>query len=170
MGRPGTTGYNYLNDLNGVFVSSGVDARRTRRMYAKLAGRGEPFEDILYGTKRLIMQTGMASELNVLAHMLDRIAESNWKSRDFTLESLRTVIVEVVACFPVYRTYVDGQGWTSEDRGVVEQAVRRARRRNPAMESSLFDFFREVVLPRGTEDGPPMRERRADILPPTRTK
>ena len=54
----------------------------------------------------------------------------------------------MVACFPVYRTYVDERGWTAEDRAIVEQAIARARRRNPAMERSLFDFFREVMLPR----------------------
>ena len=123
---------------------------------------------MLYDSKRLIMTTAMASELNVLAHMLDRIGESNRKSRDFTLESLRDVIREVVACFPVYRTYVDEDGWTPADRAVVEQAIARARRRNPAMESSLFDFFREVVLPRDPDDaaaGRPAAERRGGYPP-----
>jgi (1->4)-alpha-D-glucan 1-alpha-D-glucosylmutase len=143
----GTTGYNFLNELNGLFVSS-AQARRMRRAYAKLTGRTEAFDDVLYASKRLIMETAMASELSVLAHMLDRIGESNRKSRDFTLESLRDAITEVVACFPVYRTYVDEHGWTPEDRAVVVQAVTRARRRNPAMEASLFDFLLEVVLPR----------------------
>ena len=153
----GTTGYNYLNDLNGVFIDA-AQARRMRRTYGKLTGRDEPFEDVLYATKRLIMATAMASELNVLTHMLDRIAESNRKSRDFTLDALRDAITEVVACFPVYRTYVDATGWTPDDRRVVEQAIVRARRRNPAMEASLFDFFREVVLPRDPDDQPPSRE------------
>jgi (1->4)-alpha-D-glucan 1-alpha-D-glucosylmutase len=143
----GTTGYNFLNELNGLFVSP-TQARRMRRAYAKLTGRTEAFDDVLYASKRLIMETAMASELSVLAHMLDRIGESNRKSRDFTLEALRDAITEVVACFPVYRTYVDEQGWTPEDRAVVVQAVSRARRRNPAMEASLFDFLLEVVLPR----------------------
>jgi (1->4)-alpha-D-glucan 1-alpha-D-glucosylmutase len=108
----------------------------------------------------------MASELNVLAHTLDRIGESNRRSRDFTLESLREAITEVVACFPVYRTYVDHEGWTPEDRAVVEQAISLARRRNPAMESSLFDFFREVVLPRDPSDSnAPHRERREGYPP-----
>jgi (1->4)-alpha-D-glucan 1-alpha-D-glucosylmutase len=160
----GTTGYNYLNDLNGLFVD-GSQARRLRRVYAKLTGRNEPFEDVLYTTKRLIMQTAMASELNVLAHMLDRIGEASRKSRDFTLESLRSVTLEVVACFPVYRTYVDERGWTPADRRVVEQAISRARWRNPAMESSLFDFFREVVLPRDPGDTPPGDERREGYPP-----
>ena len=53
------------------------------------------------------------------------------------------------------------------DRAVVEQAIARARRRNPAMEASLFDFFREVVLPRdpGQESGPREGERRGGYPP-----
>jgi (1->4)-alpha-D-glucan 1-alpha-D-glucosylmutase len=164
----GTTGYNFLNDLNGIFIDTS-QARRTRRVYAKLTGHSEPFDDVLYASKRLIMKTAMASELNVLAHMLDRIGESNRKSRDFTLDSLRDVITEVVACFPVYRTYVDDHGWTKEDRTVLARAVARARRRNPAMESTLFDFFREVVLPRDVQDDrqhtPPGAERRVGYPP-----
>ena len=160
----GTTGYNYLNDLNGLFVNS-AHGRRMRRTYAKLTGRLEPFEDVVYASNRLIMETGMASELNVLAHMLNRIGKGNRRSRDFTLESLRGVITEVVACFPVYRTYVDEQGWTAEDRAIVEQAIARARRRNPAMESSLFDFFREVMLARD-EGGAPRPGDRRDGYPP----
>jgi (1->4)-alpha-D-glucan 1-alpha-D-glucosylmutase len=113
------------------------------------------------------MKTAMASELSVLAHMLDRIAESNRGSRDFTLESLRDAITEVVACFPVYRTYVDERGWTPEDRAVVVRAVTRARRRNPAMEASLFDFLLEVVLPRDRGDAaaPRSEERRGGYAP-----
>ena len=146
----GTTGYNYLNQLNGLFVDP-ANARRVRRIYAKLTGHTRSFDDVLYDTKRLIMDTSMASELTVLAHMLDRIGESNRKSRDFTLNSLRDALVEVVACFPVYRTYVDERGWVPDDRGQIERAIVRARRRNPAMDPTLFDFFREVVLPRDPE-------------------
>ena len=149
----GTTGYNFLNDVNGLFVDMS-QARRLRRIYAKLTGHLDSFEDVLYESKRLIMNTAMASELNVLGHVLDRIGAGNRKSRDFTLDSLRDVITEVVACFPVYRTYVDERGWTPEDRAVVEQAISQARRRNPAMESSLFDFFREVIMPRDPSDSP----------------
>jgi (1->4)-alpha-D-glucan 1-alpha-D-glucosylmutase len=102
----------------------------------------------------------MASELNVLTQMLDRIVQSSRKSRDFTRDSLREVITEVVACFPVYRTYVDEDGWTPEDRAVVERAVNQARRRNPAMESSIFDLLREVMLPRDIEVDPLPNDRR----------
>src|SRR6185436_10178264 len=84
--------------------------------------------------------------------------------------SLRDVITEFIACFPVYRTYVDERGWTTEDRAVVVRVIARARRRNPAMESSLFDFLREVVLPREVHDGkselPAGVERRGGGYPP----
>jgi (1->4)-alpha-D-glucan 1-alpha-D-glucosylmutase len=165
-GVSGTTGYNYLNDLNGVFVN-GTEARRLRTAYAKLTGRIDPFTDVLYESKRLIMMTAMASELNVLAHALERIADSNRRSRDFTLDSLRDAIIEVAACFPVYRTYVDENGWTAKDRSVVDRAIVRARRRNPAMEASLFDFFREVVMPRHPEAAEEVRQfdRRAGYPP-----
>jgi (1->4)-alpha-D-glucan 1-alpha-D-glucosylmutase len=162
----GTTGYNYLNDLNGIFVSS-AKAKRMRRIYSRLTGFEDSFEEVLYASKRLIMSTAMASELSVLAHILDRIGESNRKSRDFTLDSMREVIAEVVACFPVYRTYVDERGWSPEDRAIVERAIARARRRNPAMEAQLFHFFREVLLPRDLEPDPRPDERRDGYPPAT---
>ena len=114
------------------------------RIYAKLTGREQSFDDLLYETKRLIMDTSMASELTVLAHMLDRIGESNRRSRDFTLNSLRDALAEVVACFPIYRTYVDEHGWAPDDRAALERAIVRARRRNPAMEATDLR-----LLPRG---------------------
>jgi (1->4)-alpha-D-glucan 1-alpha-D-glucosylmutase len=162
----GTTGYNYLNDLNGLFVNAS-QARRVRRAYAKLTGHNEAFDDVVYAAKRLIMTTAMASELTVLAHMLDRIGENSRRSRDFTLDSLGYAIAEVVACFPVYRTYVDEHGWRAEDRAVFARAIGRARRRNPATEASLFDFFREVVLQRDVgEDKPVQGGERREGYPP----
>jgi (1->4)-alpha-D-glucan 1-alpha-D-glucosylmutase len=147
----GTTGYNFLNQVNGLFVET-ANARRMRRVYGKVTGRTQTFDDLSYETKRLIMDTAMASELTVLAHMLDRIGESNRRSRDFTLNSLRDMLVEVVASFPVYRTYVNEQGWAPDDRAALERAIIRARRRNPAMDSTIFDFFREVMFPRDPGD------------------
>ena len=161
----GTTGYHFLNQLNGLFVHPG-HARRMRRAYAKLTGQTQSFDDLLYETKRLIMDTSLASELTVLAHMLDRIGEANRKSRDFTLNSIRDMLTEVVACFPIYRTYVDEHGWAPDDRAALERAITRARRRNPAMESSIFDFFREVMLPRDPSDVPAAGPERRGGYPP----
>jgi len=143
----GTTGYAFANEATRLLADPAGE-RPLRQFYVRFTGQTAPFADVVYESKKLITRSSLASELNVLAHALNRISESNRRSRDFTLESLRGVLQEVVACFPVYRTYVTTEGWTQTDRDRIETAVLEARRRNPAIASSQFDFFREVVLPR----------------------
>ena len=100
----------------------------------------------------------MSSELNVLARKLDRLSEQHRWYRDFTLESLRDALREVLATFPVYRTYVgDGkQQVDPEDRRQIMLAIREAKRRNPAISGSVFDFIQSLLLlehPDGLDDG-----------------
>jgi (1->4)-alpha-D-glucan 1-alpha-D-glucosylmutase len=100
------------------------------------------------------MQVSMSSELNVLGHALDRLSERNRHSRDFTLNSLTHALREVIACFPVYRTYIDGQAAevSLQDRACVEVAVAFAKRRNPTTNVSVFDFVRDTLLLRYPEN------------------
>jgi (1->4)-alpha-D-glucan 1-alpha-D-glucosylmutase len=90
----------------------------------------------------------MAGELSVLSDLLNRISEVDRRTRDFTRQSLRRALGEIVACFPVYRTYVTDTRATAYDRDAIEQAVARARRRNPAMEPTIFDFIRSLMMPK----------------------
>jgi (1->4)-alpha-D-glucan 1-alpha-D-glucosylmutase len=142
----GTTGYDFMNDLNGIFVNS-KNAQAFRRLYARFTGEESLFADIAYECKKLIITTSMASELNMLARELNRISEVNRRFRDFTLASLQEALREVVACFPEYRTYCNSSGWNESDRKTVETAVSRALRRNPAMEASIYEFLRQLLLP-----------------------
>lgn len=142
----GTTGYDFLNDLNGLFVDSGK-APAFQRLHARMAGSTERFADIAYESRRLIITTSMVSELNMLARELNRISEVNREFRDFTLSSLQEALREVVACFPHYRTYCTAKGWDEFDQKTVDTAVARALRRNPAMEASIFEFLRRLLLP-----------------------
>ena len=148
----GTTGYDFLNDLNGLFVDA-ARAREMLRFYGRFTGRTRGYADEVYTSKRLIITTSMASELKVLAHDLNRISESYRRCRDFTLDSLRAALREVVACFPVYRTFVSQNGWTDLDRQSVEAAVAEALDRNPAMEPSIFEFIRTMLLPTPDQSG-----------------
>jgi (1->4)-alpha-D-glucan 1-alpha-D-glucosylmutase len=142
----GTTGYEFLNSLNGTFVDSG-SFREFTKLYARFTGRKRAFRDVVYSSKKLIITTSMASELKVLAAELNRISESNRHFRDFTLDSLQAALEEVVACFPVYRTYFSPKGADGFDRRSVDLAVSDALLRNPAMEPSAFEFIREMLLP-----------------------
>ncbi len=142
----GTTGYDFLNDVSRLFVNP-RNARSMRQVYERLTGRTDPFSEVVYDCKKLITWTSLAAELNVLAHALNRLSEGDRRARDFTLDSLRETLREVTACFPVYRTYVDPFGVSDLDRQVIDQALRRARQRSPAMEASAFDFVRAAILP-----------------------
>jgi (1->4)-alpha-D-glucan 1-alpha-D-glucosylmutase len=147
----GTTGYEFLNTVNELFCD-GRNAKSLRKIYARFTGHQRPFGDLVYEGKKLMMETAMASELNVLARALNKISEDDRRFRDFTLNSLRDVLTEVVACLAVYRTYVGRSGWTSSDRERIDSAIAQARHRNPAIEASIFTFLRDVLLPRGLEN------------------
>jgi (1->4)-alpha-D-glucan 1-alpha-D-glucosylmutase len=142
----GTSGYDFLNDLNGLFVDRGK-RRLLDQVYYRFTHERSSFADHLYASKKLIMDTSMASELNVLAHALNRYSEHDRHTRDFTLNSLRDALQEVIACLPIYRTYVMPSGHTEDDRRAIDTAIQRARRRNPMVEPSIFEFVRSVLLP-----------------------
>lgn len=142
----GTTGYDFANDVSRLFVNP-RNAPALRRFYRAFTGFTDPFPDVVYDCKKLISWTSLASELNVLAHALNRLSEGDRRSRDFTLDSLREALREVAVCFPVYRTYVGPGGATDSDRQVIDQALSRARGRNPAVEASVFEFVRAALLP-----------------------
>jgi (1->4)-alpha-D-glucan 1-alpha-D-glucosylmutase len=143
----GTTGYGFLNLLNGLFVDSSK-ARFFQRLYRKFTGWSQSYSDLIYESKRLVMQVSMSSELNVLSRRLDRVSEQHRRSRDFTLESLRDALREVIACFPVYRTYtrLDTQHPDEQDERYIRSAIKAAKRRNPATSASVFDFIQDLLL------------------------
>jgi (1->4)-alpha-D-glucan 1-alpha-D-glucosylmutase len=141
----GTSGYDFLNMVNGLFVDA-ENAKKFTHLYHDWIGGHVSFAEAVYQKKFLILQVSLSSELHMLAHQLDRLAQKNRDSRDFTLNSLRHALREIIACFPVYRSYINGGPIRPEDRKHVLLAVRRARRRNPAISASIFDFVRDMLL------------------------
>ena len=143
----GTTGYEFMNQLNGLFVAEN-GAEAMRGVYERFIGRHEAFRDVLYEGKRVILNFSMSSELHVLSNMLHLIASRRRESRDFTEGTLRRVLREVVASFPVYRTYVrpNDNDLREEDHRRVQSAMRLARRRNPELPRAVFDFLASILL------------------------
>jgi (1->4)-alpha-D-glucan 1-alpha-D-glucosylmutase len=181
----GTTGYEFLNLVNGVFVDR-AQARAMEQVYARLIKVRPPFSEIVDECKRLVMATSMAAEINMLAHRLNLISEKHRASRDFTLGSLTTALREIIAAFPVYRTYVGEAGAAGvgtpppelrsqtvgdstlvspRDREYIARAVGRARLHTPAMSSTVYDWIEEVLTlrfpPWATEAD---REERLDFV------
>ncbi len=145
----GTTGYEFMNDAVRVLLPR--DGRLAlERTYRRAVPDARPYDRVVYRSKVLVMETMLSSELFRLAYELDRISEADYHTRDFTLEALREALAEVVAALDRYRTYVPHD--LDEARVVIGEAVYRAKGRNPATESSAYDFIARVVVGDVRED------------------
>jgi (1->4)-alpha-D-glucan 1-alpha-D-glucosylmutase len=142
----GSTGYEFLALLNGLWVKE-PNLQEIDQTYLHFRERRKPDRDAVYHAKKLITVSSMASELNVLAHELNLLSEENRRSRDFTLDGLQEALREVVACFPVYRTYISAQGFSATDEMAIDEAIGQARRRNPSIDYSIFEFIRSHICP-----------------------
>ncbi len=163
----GTTGYDFLGLVNGIFVD-GNRRRAFYRLYETFTGCSLSFDDLNYACKKLILQTSMSGELNVLANKLDKISEGHRWSRDFTRASLQHALRETIACFPIYRTYTTDRAERPdrEDERHIRNAVWSAKRRNQSTDESVFDFLQRVLLledPAGISDAQ-LSERRDFVM------
>ena len=147
----GAIGYTFLTSLNGIFIDT-ENGKKFDDIYSRFVGSKLSYQDFVYEKKKLIMLTALSGEINALGHYLNRLSEKNRHTRDFTLNSLTAAMIETIACFPVYRTYVNACGVTERDRRYIEQAVARSKRRNPALSATIFDFLQEVLLLNYPED------------------
>src|SRR5215213_1561430 len=152
--------------MNNLFV----DARHEREMdeiYSRFlrAGRSAPsFDDLAYDSRKQIVHATMSGDINSLGHQLNRLSERNRHYRDFTLYSLIAAIKELIACFPVYRTYITAEDEPgAHDRRYVARAVRCANRRAPGV-SRVFDFIQRVLLKQTMAGEPQEREERARFI------
>lgn len=140
----GTTGYEFANLMGGLFVDPrGEEA--FSRLYAGFTGRDKPFEEVVRTAKIRIMESEMASELHVLAREAARIARLNPRTADFTANILHQALKEVIARFPVYRTYVDDRGSGEIDRRDLDWAISLARRVPQGPDGSVFDFLHGLL-------------------------
>lgn len=162
----GTTGYDFLNLLNGLFVDKNSEEQFIEN-YSNFTDLSFDISQLLYTSKRFILNVSMSSELFVLARHLDRISEQHRYSRDFTLQSLRTALRSVMASLSVYRSYIcaDEKRIDNEDRHFIVEAIQKAKHLNPALSASVFDFIENVLLlkePPGLDDA--QREERNNFV------
>jgi (1->4)-alpha-D-glucan 1-alpha-D-glucosylmutase len=148
----GTTGYEFAAIANGLWVDASNEAAMDE-IYEAFTGCAEPFPELVLQGKIATMENAMVSEISVLSHQLERIAARNRRYRDFTLGSLTAVVREYIAALDVYRTYVTAPGQiTDRDRRYVEEAIEKAKKRNPSMPDEVSAFLRDTLLLENLED------------------
>ncbi|WP_418320908.1 malto-oligosyltrehalose synthase [Piscinibacter sakaiensis] len=141
----GTTGYRFANLVNGLLIDGSAKSRLDRAWRAFVRDEAVDFDDLAWHCRHVVMDGTLAGELTVLSNALLRLAREDRRTRDFTLNSLRQALSEVVASFPVYRTYIVDKP-SAQDRKYVDWAIGKARRRSVAADASVFDFLRQVLL------------------------
>ncbi|HYG36774.1 MAG TPA: malto-oligosyltrehalose synthase [Clostridia bacterium] len=143
----GTTGYDFLNRLNGVFINHQHE-RLFQELYQEFSGAQCDFRSLVYTSKRHILQLSLISELNALAHRLKGIAIRTRYGLDFTFRQLHEALGELIAAFPVYRTYIteDTQEVSPVDRRHISEAIHAVKHRKPALDSNVIGFIESLLL------------------------
>ncbi|MDQ3280608.1 MAG: malto-oligosyltrehalose synthase [Acidobacteriota bacterium] len=141
----GTTGYDFLDTANAVFVDPAGLGKLTE-FYREYTGFTGSYEDLVYERKKQVIEQLFYGEMRALGSHLASLAVSDRNARDFSPSELQVALIEVTACMPVYRTYVREASVPEEDRKFIAHAMEDARRRAKQVEGRLFDFVERVLL------------------------
>ena len=142
----GTSGYDFLNRVDGLFVD-GANERAMTECYERFTGDEVAYDDVVHAAKQQIMRQELTSEVERLTALLAEVGDAHRRHRDHTRRELRDALRELVAAFPVYRTYVHpGDPVTDADRAVVKEALQRAGERRPDLDAELLAFIGELLV------------------------
>jgi (1->4)-alpha-D-glucan 1-alpha-D-glucosylmutase len=142
----GSTGYQWLNYVNGIFCDN-RNEKEFDRIYASFSGQRTPYQALLVEKKRLILGKHMAGDIHNLAYLIKKISEQDRQGRDITLYGLKRALVEILAQFPVYRTYRSKKVFRGEDQEYIQKALTRSKQRMPEFLYEL-DFLEKILLSR----------------------
>jgi (1->4)-alpha-D-glucan 1-alpha-D-glucosylmutase len=142
----GTSGYDFLNRVNQLFVASANEPEMTA-YYAEFTGEHSSYDEVVMHAKQHVMAHEFAAEVDHVTGLLAELCDQNRRHRDHTRRELRAAVREVVAHFPVYRTYVRPGGVGRDaDRDVVATAVAAAIESHPEFDEELLRFLGELAL------------------------
>ncbi|CAN5572594.1 malto-oligosyltrehalose synthase [soil metagenome] len=154
----GTTGYDILNLVTGLFVDPAAEPAMSAH-YAAFTGDDTPYEQVLLAAKQQILGDVLAADLSRLTNLAVAVCERHRRYRDHTRHDLADVLREIVVAFDVYRTYVDRSGPSGpQDEIRVGRAVALAGERRPDLDPDLLDFLQRLLL--GTSADPDETELR----------
>jgi (1->4)-alpha-D-glucan 1-alpha-D-glucosylmutase len=141
----GTTGYDFLNALNGLFVDN-AGLTELDKSYRDFVQSNLAYDDLVYLKKKQVMATILSVEIRSLGHYLGILALADRYAREIPRDDLTRALVETTACLPVYRTYLRDFEVPSADRKFIETALNEAQRRNPHLAPAAFAWLRELLL------------------------
>jgi (1->4)-alpha-D-glucan 1-alpha-D-glucosylmutase len=140
----GTTGYDFMNYVNGLFCQQD-NKNEFERIYQTFTHMPGGYEDVLADKKRVIISKHLAGNIDNLAHQIKNISSKDREGRDITLYGLRRALVEVMAHFPVYRTYINSESVADYDVKYIKEAIEKAKEKIPGFFYEL-NFIQKFLL------------------------
>ncbi|MFH0725167.1 MAG: malto-oligosyltrehalose synthase [Pseudomonadota bacterium] len=143
----GTTGYDFLNIVNGLFVDPRSEKCLTD-FYEEFTGQSTDYGDVAQVKKRQVLEHLFSSELSHLEGLLEDSRGRYPDDNSFRREDVRRALSEVIACFPVYRTYIrpDTGEVCARDRAVVREALYASLRRQPDISPGTWRLIEDLLL------------------------
>ena len=120
----GTTGYDFLNHVNRLFIDSEGEEALTR-IYSEFTGEPTNYPALVDDKKLLVLREMFTAEINCLKVLLDHIRAGDARFKNLSSAGLDEALMEMAACLPVYRTYIrPGDGGAGQiDLALIQQAV-----------------------------------------------
>jgi (1->4)-alpha-D-glucan 1-alpha-D-glucosylmutase len=144
----GTTGYEFISQVAGIFVDAAAE-RKLTRLYQEFTGCAETFEEVVYANKRHVLEEMFANAVTNLGHDLAELVAGDRRWRDLTRHELLVAIREIMAAMRVYRIYRRMNAeCRPDDATEVEHACAEALRRNTSRDAQPFEFVRDLLIGR----------------------
>lgn len=140
----GTSGYDFLNYVNGIFCCQ-ENKPALDRLYQSFTGLSKSFDDLSREKKHLIIDRNLSGDVDNLAMLLKNISQRYRYGNDFTLNGLKRAVGEVLTLFPIYRTYITADGISDHDRACVESVIRTAKEHMPMLINEM-NFIEKLLL------------------------
>lgn len=140
----GTTGYDFLNILNALFVD-GEGLAVLDEIYRRASGKEANLEAEVYAAKKKVMEELFGGEVRALVRQLDAVAAKDPHGRDLSLRELEEALMELTACLQVYRTYIREETVSARDKGYILEATEKALNLRPDLKRALL-FLQRVLL------------------------
>lgn len=154
----GTTGYDFLNRLTGLFVDPAGEAPLTE-LYRELTGEPTDYQQVVIAKKHQVLRDVLGADLNRLTALFVQVCERHPRHRDYTRAQLSEALREVIASFPVYRSYLRGPQCPidPQDQAHITGAIADAAAQRPGLDPDLFGFLGDLLLLR-TDPAPELPE------------
>ncbi|BAY36235.1 malto-oligosyltrehalose synthase [Nostoc sp. NIES-2111] len=140
----GTSGYDFLNYVNGVFCQT-KNQSAFDKIYHSFIGSRVDYPSLVREKKRLIIEKNLAGDVDNLANLLKNISSKYRYANDFTLNGLKRAIAEVLTFFPIYRTYITPDGISDTDKVCIQTVINTAKKQVPLLQHEMT-FLEKVML------------------------